>query len=145
MHHILFPFNRLRPIQDKLLEEVCNALIEKHNLVVHAPTGIGKTCATLSPAIQYALENDLIVFFLTSKHTQHRIAIDTLKRIRLKAACNFNVVDIIGKRWMCPLATQKMSNEDFHIFCRKLREEQRCEFFSNVKARKGFSYICKWR
>ena len=98
---IYFPHNTIRSIQDKLIESVSDAIKKKRNLIVHAPTGLGKTAATLAPALTYAIKEKKTIFFLTSRHTQHKIAIDTLKQIREKYDLDFSVVDIIGKPVAC--------------------------------------------
>ena len=81
---ILFPFDSIRSEQDALIAKVSSCIAEKKHLVVHAPTGLGKTIASLGPALKYAIDNKKTVFFLTSRHTQHIIAVDTLKAIKEK-------------------------------------------------------------
>jgi len=81
---LLFAFDSIRESQNELIISIDNAIKGKRNLVVHAPTGLGKTAASLGPALAYAVENDKTVFFLTSRHTQHKIAIDTLRLIKEK-------------------------------------------------------------
>src|SRR4030042_4256985 len=81
---LLFPFPIVRQEQNKLLLLTNASIRNKRNLIIHAPTGLGKTAATLSPALSYAIEKDLTVLFLTSRHTQHKIAIETLKLIKGK-------------------------------------------------------------
>ncbi len=96
-----FPFEKLRDKQKNLKEDVEKSLKEGKHLLVHAPTGLGKTAATIAPALSYALKNNKTVFFLTPRHSQHEIAIETLKKIRDKHKVDFKVADIIGKKWMC--------------------------------------------
>ncbi len=96
-----FPFDNVRDKQEKLKEEVEKALEKRENVLTHAPTGLGKTAATVAPALSYALENDKTVFFITPRHSQHEIAVETLKKIREKHKVSFKAADIIGKRWMC--------------------------------------------
>ena len=79
---ILFPYSKFREGQDLFIGEVINAIERKGNLMVHAPTGIGKTVSVLAPSLKFILENDLTLFFLTSRHTQHKIVVQTLKEIK---------------------------------------------------------------
>ena len=78
---ILFPYSKIRQIQDFLIQDVINTIKNKNNLIVHAPTGLGKTAATLSPALSFALKKDLTVFFLTSRHTHTLYIQGTINKI----------------------------------------------------------------
>ncbi len=135
---LLFPFPSIRKSQNALLLEVEKAVKEKTNLLVHAPTGIGKTVATLSPSLAYALKEKKTIFFLTSRHTQHIIALETLKQIKNIYQIQFQVVDLIGKKNLCLFTdTSKTSNSEFIEYCRIVRERDECDFFLNLKT-KGF-------
>ena len=92
---MLFPHSSVRRIQDDLIREIASAVKEGKDLIAHAPTGLGKTAAALAPAVAHAIKNDLTVFFLTSRHTQHIIAIDTLKNIKEKYGIELKAVDEI--------------------------------------------------
>ncbi|MBW2986187.1 ATP-dependent DNA helicase [Candidatus Woesearchaeota archaeon] len=131
---IYFPHDKIRPIQDKLIEQVIEVIKKKKNLVVHAPTGLGKTAAAVAPALAHAMQKDLTVFFLTSRHTQHKIVIDTLKKIKKKYALKFVASSIIGKKWMCLIPnTASMRSSDFSEFCKLMRKEEKCEFYLNSR------------
>ncbi len=130
----LFPYDQLRNIQIDLIEEVADVLEQKKDLIVHAPTGLGKTAAALAPALKYALDNNKKVFFLTSRHTQHMIAIETMKDIKAKHDVDFIGVDLIGKKWMCTIpGIDKMNTGDFYEYCKKQREDGVCEIYNNTK------------
>ncbi|MBT4540423.1 ATP-dependent DNA helicase [Candidatus Woesearchaeota archaeon] len=131
---ILFPHEKIRNEQNKLISDIINAVKNKKSLIAHAPTGLGKTAAALSPILKYAIENDLTVFFLTSRHTQHKIAIDTLREIKEKHNVKFNVADIIGKKWMCgvPNISGLFPNE-FIEYCKNMRETKKCAYFINTR------------
>ncbi|MBD3313700.1 DEAD/DEAH box helicase [Candidatus Woesearchaeota archaeon] len=134
----LFPYDNIRRIQADMLADVSEAVGSGKNMIAHAPTGLGKTAASIGPALKYALDNDLTVFFLTSRHTQHLIAIETLTEIKKKHGIDLNVADIIGKRWMCAMeGVQLLSSKDFSEYCKSMREEGKCEFYS--RTRKGNS------
>ncbi|MDY6777189.1 MAG: DEAD/DEAH box helicase family protein, partial [Candidatus Nanohaloarchaea archaeon] len=77
------------------------ALKKRNNLIAHAPTGLGKTAATVPSSLAYALEKDKRVFFVTPRHSQHEIAVETLKEIREEHQKSFVAVDLIGKQWLC--------------------------------------------
>jgi DNA excision repair protein ERCC-2 len=76
---IVFPFPSMRKHQDRMIEAVSSALEQQSNLLISAPTGIGKTVAALYSALRFAAKHGLSVFFLTSKTTQQRIVADTLR------------------------------------------------------------------
>jgi DNA excision repair protein ERCC-2 len=130
----LFPHENVRPVQNALILEIERAIDEKKCLVAHAPTGLGKTAAVLPVALKKAIEKDLTVFFLTSRHTQHRIAIETLKEVKKKHNLAINTVDIIGKKWMCLVpGIEALRAGDFAEYCRKEREEGKCEFYVRTR------------
>jgi DNA excision repair protein ERCC-2 len=130
----LFPYDKIRKIQEDMLKEVADAVKNKGNLIAHAPTGLGKTIAALGPALKHAIDNDLTIFFLTSRHTQHMIAIETLAEIKKKYDLEFNAADIIGKKWMCAMdGVNLLSSKDFSEYCKSVREDGKCEFYSRMK------------
>ena len=98
---IYFPYSKVRGIQSDMISDVYNAIKGKKHKIMHAPTGIGKTISVLAPALPLAMKNNLTIFFLTSRQTQHKIVIDTLKQIKQKFGIEFGCADIIGKKWMC--------------------------------------------
>lgn len=141
---IFFPHSKIRETQDELIRDICQVLEEKKNLIVHAPTGLGKTAAAISPALSFSLKKDLSVFFLTSRHTQHMIAIETLKDIKKKYDIEFTVADIIGKKWMCCVeGIEALYSGEFADYCKSVREEGKCEFYSNTKKNNKVSVEAK--
>ncbi len=130
----LFPYSLVRPEQDFLVQSVNEAIENKKHLIVHAPTGLGKTVAAIVPALEHAISKKLTVFFLTSRHTQHAIAIDTLKKIKENDDTNFIVADLVGKKNMCLQdGVHGLRQGEFHEYCKKLREENKCEYYTNAK------------
>jgi len=130
---ILFPHDKIRNIQKDMIKDVHESVKNKKNIIMHAPTGIGKTVSALSPSLSFALKENLTIFFLTSRHTQHKIAVDTLKQIKKKHGNNFGVVDIIGKKWMCLQDVENLRAGDFLEYCKKLRDKDQCEFYLNTR------------
>lgn len=130
----LFPYDAVRPEQDEMVKDVFAAVSSGKCLIAHAPTGIGKTAASLSPALEYALSSGKTVFFLTSRHTQHHIAIETLKLIRQKHKLKFSVIDLLGKKHMCARGEAKsLFTGQFHEYCTSLRENDSCTFYLNFR------------
>ncbi|MBI2653685.1 ATP-dependent DNA helicase [Candidatus Woesearchaeota archaeon] len=130
---IYFPYEKVRNIQSDMISDVHNAIKSKKHLIIHAPTGIGKTAAVLAPALSFAMKNNLTIFFLTSRQTQHKIVIDTLRQIKQKFNIGFECADIIGKKWMClQNGVEDLAAGSFHEYCKALRDESNCEFYLNT-------------
>ena len=79
-----FPFEELRTFQKEFMDGVYDTLLDKKNLLVHAPTGVGKTVSVLAPVLKFAVEQKKVVFFLTSRNSQHMIAVETLRAVKDK-------------------------------------------------------------
>ncbi len=140
----LFPHANIREIQDVLLDAVADAVKNNSNLIVHAPTGLGKTAASIAPSLAETLKNGKTIFFLTSMHTQHKIAMDTIRDIRNKHNVKIIGVDIIGKKHMClQEGVATLPSREFQEYCRALREDNRCDFYSNLKHEESLSFDAK--
>lgn len=134
MKENLFPHDSIREEQDKLIKDVEESIKYGSHLIAHAPTGLGKTAAIISPALAFALKKKKNIFFLTSRHTQHKIVIDTLKQIKEKHKIDLIATDLIGRKWMCALPnTSKLKTNEFIEFCKNQREQNICEFYNNIK------------
>src|SRR3989344_7807779 len=134
----LFPYENIRDEQNKLIEDISQALKEKKHMLINAPTGLGKTISSLGPALKFAIDNDLTVFFLTPKHSQHKIAIETLQDIKQKFNINFIVADFIGKKNMCSQpGIDAMHSSNFAEFCSKLVEDRKCQYYNKTRKNEG--------
>ena len=131
---IYFPYSKVRDIQSDMISDVHDSIKNKKHVIMHAPTGIGKTIAVLAPALFLSMKEDLTIFFLTSRQTQHKAAIDTLKQIKQKFSIDFECADIIGKKWMClQNGVESMASGTFHEYCKSLRDELKCEFYLRTR------------
>ncbi len=106
----LFPFKEVREKQEDLLEDTEKAVKEGKSIVAHAPTGIGKTAATLTPALEQVVEDDEKVFFLTPRHSQHQIALETVKEMEKRHDIDIVSVDLIGKNHLCEADASTMGS-----------------------------------
>src|SRR3989338_3220140 len=130
----LFPHEKMRPVQAQMIEDIHEALQNKQHIIMHAPTGIGKTASALIPAIDIAIQKNLTVFSPPSRHTQHHIVIETLKKIKQNKGTSIRVADIIGKKGMCAQdGAESFFSSDFHEYCKKLREDKACDFYQNTR------------
>ena len=133
----LFPYDSIRKSQEELILEIRDCAEKKKNALIHAPTGIGKTISVLSPLVSYAVKNDLTIFFLTPRHMQHKIVLDTLRLIKKKFNVNITSVDFIGKKWMCAqTGVDFLSSGEFGEYCRDLVEKGSCVYYENFKSKK---------
>ncbi len=155
-----FPHARVRSGQDQLIQDLNTAFSAKKILLAHAPTGLGKTAAALSVAVQHALEKKKRIFFLTNRHTQHKIAIDTLRAMNEKLVMENKIVmekknqgdsestkeppkntfpqiitsaSLIGKRWLCSQDVQGLYANEFFEYCKTIVEKGECEFYSRAR------------
>ncbi len=125
----LFPHKTIRPAQVDFMEKAEDAIKGEKCLIAHAPTGIGKTCAALVPAVHESIETGKKVIFLTPRHAQHKIVIETLRDMKKKSGMDIKVTDLIGRKWLCNLPeSETMYSADFQEYCSTLRKEKRCEF-----------------
>lgn len=138
-----FPHNIIRGGQREFIEDLDQAFSNRNILLAHAPTGLGKTASALAVAIKEAIKHKKKVFFLTNRHTQHKIAVDTLKKIKEKTGKNLSCVDLIGKRWMCSQEIAGVFGNDFNEFCKAIVEKGECEFYNNVRSSKGLTVEAK--
>ncbi|PIN75700.1 hypothetical protein COV18_02525 [Candidatus Woesearchaeota archaeon CG10_big_fil_rev_8_21_14_0_10_37_12] len=133
---MLFSHEDVRPTQGKLVAAVADSLKKKKHILIHAPTGLGKTAGVLCPALELAMERDLTVFFLTSRHTQHKIVLETVQKLNKKHNLNVVCASLIGKKWLCAQDnTQTMASADFAEFCKSLVEGDECEFYRNARGK----------
>ncbi|MBI2671255.1 ATP-dependent DNA helicase [Candidatus Woesearchaeota archaeon] len=136
MEELFFPYKEFRKGQMEFISEVDLAIKERKHLIVHAPTGMGKTISTIAPSLAYALKKEFTVFFLTNRHSQHKIVLETLRKIKQKYDINFLVADVIGKKHMCSFDdVEKLSSREFYDYCKELREKELCPFYTNSKSK----------
>ncbi len=110
-----FPYPALRPGQESILEAVERALVQREHLLLEAPTGIGKTVATVLPALRYALEHEKRVFILTAKTLQQKMATQVLELLNTDRA--FRSVQLRAKAKMCANG-EVLCHEEFCSFAR---------------------------
>ncbi len=131
---VFFPYESVRSSQDEFIKDVFEVLKNKKHFLAHVPTGVGKTISTLGVCLRHAIDNGLKVIFITPKHTQHKIAIDTLSHIKDKYDIDLPVVDLIGKKWMCLVkGANLLSSSEFGDYCSDVIDKGVCEFYNNFK------------
>jgi len=137
-----FPYQHIRAEQEKLLQDIDTAFQQEKIILVHAPTGLGKTATALSAALYHALEKKKRVLFLTSRHTQHAIAVETLREVKQKGV-SFSSVNLVGKRSMCSQEIAGLFGNDFNDFCKTIVGRGECEFYNNVRSKQQLTVEAK--
>jgi DNA excision repair protein ERCC-2 len=125
----LFPYLQLRDGQRALMNDVRAAVEGRKVLLAHAPTGIGKTAAVLAEALEAARVRGKTVYFLTSRQTQHRIAVETLREVEAATQQAPRVVDLVSKQSMCPRPERPEHSSSFYEWCQHLTENRKCRYF----------------
>ncbi|VVB66222.1 ATP-dependent DNA helicase [Candidatus Gugararchaeum adminiculabundum] len=131
---LLFRHAKQRDFQKEMISDIASALENKQNLMCHAPLGLGKTDASLSAALTFALEHNLTVFFLTPKISQHKIAVEVIDGINKKNNLKITCADVVGRRYMCghPIL-QELDSDSFYPSCERKRQNETCDFFANAR------------
>ena len=96
-----FPFPQFRQGQRQLAVAVYKALVEGRRLCAQAPTGTGKTIATIFPAIKaMGLGHIEKLFFLTAKTVTRQLAEEVFARLRA-SGLQCKTVTITAKEKIC--------------------------------------------
>lgn len=96
-----FPFNGFRGGQRELARRVYRAIRDRRHLFVEAPTGLGKTMATLFPAAKaLPLLGEGKIFFLTAK-TPGRIAATEAGKHLQRAGAKLRCLTLTAKNRIC--------------------------------------------
>lgn len=98
-----FPHEDFRAGQRDLAKAVFNAARLGRCLLAQAPTGIGKTIATLFPMLKACPEQDLDkVFFLTAKGSGRALALKALQTLRQgDPAMPLRVIELVARDKSC--------------------------------------------
>ena len=98
-----FPHTTFRSGQRTLSEAVYRAAVAQRCLVAQAPTGIGKTVATLFALLKaWPTQSFDKLFFLTAKGTGRRAAMDALAQLRAaEAKPVIRVVELVAREKAC--------------------------------------------
>jgi len=115
-----FPHAMPRPGQKIMMEAVRRAVEAGENLIAEAPTGSGKTAASLHPALAHGLAAGRQVFFLTSKTMQQTMAVSALRAMNPHGA--FRSLQMRAKEKMCA-NDRVLCHEDFCPYAKDYPEK----------------------
>ncbi|KAA0006726.1 MAG: ATP-dependent DNA helicase [Thermoplasmata archaeon] len=125
-----FPY-KPRKGQEEIMNAIRKAIEKKQNLVFEAPAGTGKTACALAPSLEFALQNDFAILYLTRTNSQQQQAIKELRRM-----ADINAVGIQGKANMCLLIENipslRGSNEEITRLC-SARKKKSIEYLRGKK------------
>lgn len=96
-----FPFDSVSENQLRVARRAYKSVRDREDMMLEAPTGTGKTVATLYPCVK-AMGEDLIdrVIFATARTTGKRTAIDTMQALQEQNE-NLTTVALIAKERIC--------------------------------------------
>ena len=108
---VTFPFPAYRKGQKEMMTAVYRTIINRNLLLCEAPTGIGKTMASLFGGLK-AMANSgaKSLFYATAKTTQKQNAEKALKRLETMGASNLTVT-ITAKDEICPMENRECTPE----------------------------------
>jgi DNA excision repair protein ERCC-2 len=100
---LAFPYSGFRIGQRQLAESVYKAVCTAQPLMAQAPTGIGKTLATLFPALKATAARQLDkLFFLAAKTPGRALALEALRALRAEdAALPLRVLELTAREKLC--------------------------------------------
>ncbi|MBN1223905.1 MAG: DEAD/DEAH box helicase family protein, partial [Candidatus Aminicenantes bacterium] len=96
-----FPFSTYRKGQSQMMEDIGETIARQDQIIIQAPTGIGKTVATLFPAVKALAEGHTQkIFYLTARTTGRAIAEKTLEELR-KKGLRIKAVALMAREKIC--------------------------------------------
>ena len=95
-----FPFGEFRTYQRELSGSVYHCIKHKKNLLLRAPTGIGKTMATLYPSLKALTNGEQKIFYFTAK-TMGRTVAEKAFSICQENGLQAKVTTITAKEKVC--------------------------------------------
>jgi DNA excision repair protein ERCC-2 len=96
-----FPFASFRNGQRQMIEDVAAIIEQEEQIIIQAPTGIGKTVAVLYPAIKAIPQGHIQkIFYLTSRTTGRLIAEKTLGELK-NSGLRIKFVTLTAKEKIC--------------------------------------------
>jgi DNA excision repair protein ERCC-2 len=98
-----FPFDTFHPRQRELAEAVYKSARRGRFLLAQAPTGIGKTIATLFPVLKAAPATQLDkVFFLVAKTSGRRVVLEAVARLQAGGeVVSLRVLELVARDKAC--------------------------------------------
>ena len=107
---LTFPFEEYRPGQREFMAACYKNFLNNDILYAIAPTGIGKTIATIFSALKSISHKEDKIFYLTAKNAGKKVAIDTV-RLLINNGLDIKACVISNKDYMCLKDTRECDPE----------------------------------
>ena len=95
-----FPFDAPREGQRELIAEIERGIADSKQLLLQAPTGLGKTAGVLYPLLKDALARGQQTIYVTPKNSQHDLATEAAARLQARGA-KIKTLSISAKAKVC--------------------------------------------
>jgi DNA excision repair protein ERCC-2 len=113
-----FKHPKTRPYQADLMNKLYDSLRDR-NIVIEAPTGLGKTAAVWAAVKAYAMENRLRILWLTRTASQVR-----------QVSAETGATPVYGRRLLClHEVIGRIDQRRFNQACRATRQAERCPYY----------------
>ncbi len=142
-----FPYSAYRPSQEKVIQEISEAVALGKNSILIATNGTGKTVMALSAALPIVMHNPKRkILFCSRTFTQNARVIEESKEIikilsKRDKVQTFGALSLRGRNEMCihkTITRLKLPPRESMTVCASLRKNKRCKFFTNLfKKRKN--------
>lgn len=134
-----FPFPSYRAGQEKMISFVEKTIDNDKEVYIEAPTGIGKTISILYPAIKrFKLNKMDSIFYLTSKNSIKKIAMDTLSLFG-KDSSKIKSIQLSSKDNMCLNDKKKHCNPEECFFAKHYYDKLNDAIFDTLELHSHFT------
>jgi DNA excision repair protein ERCC-2 len=116
---LAFPHGQFRSGQRELAVSAYRAARDGQNLMAQAPTGIGKTLATIFPLLKACAEDQVErIFFLTAKTPGRALALDAIETLHASAASAADAAASLDTAATSPAATSPLPLRTLELVAR---------------------------
>ena len=125
-----FPYEHYREGQAELIEFIRSSLLNRHDLIIEAMSGFGKTVSVLSASLDIAEKLNLSVLYLCRTKREIDRVIEEAKKIQARRYFTFSF--IISKSDLCFLySNQKIDPYSISALCRYAVLNNFCSYWNN--------------
>ena len=100
LKNLYFPFDQYRRGQREMMAAVYQTMMEDDILYAIAPTGIGKTMASLFATLKSLHEDNQKIFYLSAKTQGKKVALDTMDMLH-ESGLEMKTLEITSKDTIC--------------------------------------------